>query len=148
MLEHLPQASLEHFIEERVDAAVGAVFASPEGEALRKKAIRYSRMLLDESSELQCKLFFEYEDTENQVNLLHFKECYRLGVQDAARLLRGAQEALGGTKHAEEEAKRKHEQKFAACQNGRFRGHQVRLLPGQQQGVLGDAGANRDDAGV
>lgn len=95
MLEHLPQASLEHFIEERVDAAVGAVFASPEGEALRKKAIRYSRMLLDESSELQCRLFFEYEDTENQVNLLHFKECYRLGVQDAARLLRGAQEALG-----------------------------------------------------
>ena len=95
MLEHLPQASLEHFIEERVDAAVGAVFASPEGEALHKKAIRYSRMLLDESSELQCRLFFEYEDTENQAKLLHFKECYRLGVQDAARLLRGAQEALG-----------------------------------------------------
>ena len=55
MLEHLPQASLEYFIEERVDAAVGAVFASPEGKALRKKAIRYSRMLLDESSELQCR---------------------------------------------------------------------------------------------
>lgn len=73
MLEHLPQASLEHFIEEQVDAAVGAVFASPEGEALRKKAIRYSRMLLDESSEIQRRLFFEYEDTENQVNLLHFK---------------------------------------------------------------------------
>ena len=109
MLEHLPQASLEHFIEERVDAAVGAVFASSEGEALRKKAIRYSRMLLDESSELHCRLFFEYEDTENQAKLLHFKECYRLGVQDAARLLRGAQKALGGTKHAEEEAKRKHE---------------------------------------
>ena len=36
MLEHLPQASLEHFIEERVDVAVGAVFASPEGKALRK----------------------------------------------------------------------------------------------------------------
>ena len=95
MLEHLPQASLEHFIEERVDAAVGAVFASPEGKTLRKKAIRCSRILLDESSELQRRLFFEYEDTENQANLLYFKECYRLGVQDAARLLRGAQEALG-----------------------------------------------------
>ena len=95
MLEHLPQASLEHFIEERVDTAVGAVFASPKGKALRKKAIRYSRMLLDESSELQRRLFFEYEDTENQANLLYFKECYRLGVQDAARLLKGAQEALG-----------------------------------------------------
>lgn len=94
MLEHLPQASLEHFIEERVDAAVGAVFASPKGKALREKAIRYSRMLLDESSELQSRLFFEYEDTENQSKLLHFKECYRLGVQDAARLLRGAQEAF------------------------------------------------------
>lgn len=73
MLEHLPQASLERFIEDRVDAAVEAVFASPEGEALRKKAIRYSRMLLDEGSELQCMLFFEYEDTENQAKLLHFK---------------------------------------------------------------------------
>ena len=95
MLEHLPQASLERFIEDRVDAAVEAVFASPEGEALRKKAIRYSRMLLDEGSDLQCMLFFEYEDTENQAKLLHFKECYRLGVQDAAHLMRGAQEALG-----------------------------------------------------
>ena len=94
MLEHLPQASLERFIEDRVDAAMEAVFASPEGEALRKKAIRYSRMLLDEGSELQCMLFFEYEDTENQAKLLHFKECYRLGVQDAARLMRGAQKAF------------------------------------------------------
>ena len=122
MLEHLPQASLEHFIEERVDAAVGAVFASPEGKALRKKAIRYSRMLLDESSELQCRLFFEYEDTENQANLLLFKECYRLGVQDAARLLRGAQEALGGTKHAEEEAKRNMSKSLQLVKTGDFEG--------------------------
>ena len=122
MLEHLPQASLEHFIEERVDAAVGAVFASSEGEALRKKAIRYSRMLLDESSELQCRLFFEYEDTENQAKLLHFKECYRLGVQDAARLLRGAQEALGETRHAKEEAKKNMSKSLQLVKTGDFEG--------------------------
>ena len=125
MLEHLPQASLEHFIEERVDAAVGAVFASPKGKALREKAIRYSRMLLDESSELQCRLFFEYEDTENQVNLLHFKECYRLGVQDAARLLRGAQEAFEKKEDARMDSK--------ALQVFNFEKKDVQVVSGDQR---------------